>query len=167
MKLMTVMFSLLLLPIILSGCVTTNQPTTPPSVTISSTTTKEVMDALARRAVMKGATVISTNDYSMTVAKDGGSSLYASMFASRYSSNTEARLQYTVAQSGADVLLGGRAFMVTNPNSPFEKLTDVTRGQYSAVLSVLTEVKNEIMYSYLSKDPTIQSLGHPAVRPSH
>lgn len=141
----------LLMVLVLSGCVSPNTPNEPPQVTISNTTSKVVMDALARRAVMKGATIINSNDYSMTVAKDGGDSLAARMFASRYDSSTEARLQYSVAQSGKDVLLAGRVMMITNPNSSYEKSTDITRGQYSNVLSVLTEVRNEIMYSSAGK----------------
>lgn len=140
-----------LLMLALAGCVSPNTPTEPPQVTVSNTTSKVVMDALARRAVMKGSAIVNSNDYSMTVARDGGNSLAASLFASRYSSRTEARIQYMVAQSGHDVLLSGRAMMVTNPNSAFEKSTDVTRSQYNTVLSVITEVRNEIMYSSAGK----------------
>lgn len=139
------LFPCVLLLLALSGCATTNVPNTPPQVTITNTTTKTVMDALARRSIMKGAHIIDTNDYSLTVAKSNEGNFAASMlYGSRYDSVPESRVQYTAVQNGNDVLLAARAMMVTNPNSRFEKITDMTRAAHDHMQGILNEVQEDV-----------------------
>ncbi len=111
----------------------------------------EIIDALVNRSMSTGLSVIETNDH-LVVAEGLDKSFGARfLYGSKYDRVPALRVRYNVANVGAgNVRVQGRAEMITNPGSAFERADDVT-GEMANYISTQ-------LYA-IQKTQTVSSLG--------
>jgi hypothetical protein len=119
-----------LLSFVLAACAAPAPLATPtgrPEVTIAGVSKKQVADAIVAGALEKGSTVKAVTDYEVTLAKRDENAVGTNLlFGSRYDAVPETRLHLGMVEVAGGVRVFGRAEVVTNPGSAFERVLDVT-----------------------------------------
>jgi hypothetical protein len=119
-----------LLSIALAACAAPQPLQTPtgrPEVTISGVTKHQVSDAIVAGALEKGSAVKSVTDYEVVIARRDDNAIGTNLlFGSRYDGVPEVRMHLGMVDVTGGVRVFGRAEVVTNPGSAFERVLDVT-----------------------------------------
>lgn len=117
-----------------------------PEVLLRGVDRQVVMDALVAELAASGATIRSNTTNQLVVGKRLENNFAAQFFfGSRYDSVPEARITYTVAPlPTGHVRVFGRAAVVTNPGSGFERVNDVTAGEGKQIQAMLERMKASI-----------------------
>jgi hypothetical protein len=127
-----------------------------PEVIIEGVNRKQVADRIVDRLTGKGLTIHQVTEYKIVAgqkAEDFGAKFF---FGSRYDGIPEYRITYTlVDQPPAAVKVYGRAGIVTNPGSAFERVRDMTDGQKQNLQDMLGKLRSEF-------EPTKPSIGSAA-----
>jgi hypothetical protein len=119
-----------------------------PEVTIAGASKKQVIDAIVAGALEKGSQVRSVNDYGVVLARRDDSNLGAAiLFGSRYDAVPESRMHLNVVEVPGGIRVFGRAEMVTNPGSAFERVTDITRGAGQQIQDALVRLQGRFKVS--------------------
>lgn len=119
-----------------------NTPSGNPEVFIPNTESKAVLDYITNAKLGLGLSLKRRNEYELVVGKLTNDTMSSLAFGSPYDGTPEGRLKYTAVSVDGGVKLFGRAEMVTNPDSRFEKITDVTRGQGARLQKELETIKS-------------------------
>lgn len=114
-----------------SGCVGFQRLDTPsgkPEILIAGKTRKQVADAIVNRALTKGWTIKSTDQYNIVVRKqlDGFGALF---FGSGWNPYPDGRITYTLIESEPGIRVVAHPEVVTNPGSAYEQTTDASQGR--------------------------------------
>lgn len=137
-------FAMATAALVLWGCATPMPPLTTPSggpeVRIQGATKKQVLDKIVTATTSKGMQVKALNDYGITVAKRMNDFRSTLIYGSRYDSNPEGRITFTLIEGPNGVHVMARAEMVTNPGSGFERVSDITSGESHDLQGVLEEL---------------------------
>lgn len=104
-----------------------------PEITISGVTKKQVIDLIVEGKLSDGFELKSVNDYSVVVGRDVDDFAAKVAYGSDYDRTPEARSTYNLVKTATGVKVFVRSEMITNPDSQYEKRTDVTRawGEYA------------------------------------
>ncbi|WP_295407120.1 hypothetical protein [uncultured Thiocystis sp.] len=111
-----------------AGAPTNSAPTIATTdFTFNNANQKSVVDQLVSRSMSSGMSVISATEY-LVVAETRDASFGAMfIYGSKYDRTPAFRIKYNIASIGNNqVRVNGRAEMITNPGSAFERSTDVT-----------------------------------------
>lgn len=92
---------------------------------------------------------IKATEYEIIISKHLEGYRNSYMYGSRYNTTPDQRIIMTVANKGDGcIYVGGRSQIVTNPNSPHERITDTTKGQDGKELQAVLE-KIKAKYEYV------------------
>ena len=139
------LFLLLVCTFVLSGCATSNNRLTTPSglpdVTILGATKKQVADKIVEGALTSGSQVKSVNEYAVVIGKRATNDLGAQIFfGSRYDGVPEYRMHFGLLDVAGGVRVIGRAEIITNPGSAFERVSDVTATNATEIQKLLEKL---------------------------
>jgi len=98
-----------------------------PEISIPDVTKKQVLDLIIAVKLQKGMQIKNVNDYGVVFTKKVDQSFLASfLYGSHYDSTPEGRLHYNVVEQNGYVKVYSRIEIVTNPDSAFESVSDIT-----------------------------------------
>lgn len=101
-----------------------------PEITLCGVSKNEMMEKVVAGASMDGFNIRSTSNFQIVMGKPLTNPLAAGLYGSRYDSTPEFRLVWTFADIGNSCThIGVALFMVTNPGSAFEKMSDFSTGK--------------------------------------
>jgi hypothetical protein len=130
MKTLRILAVAAMLLALLMGCAAPRQPLNTasghPEILIANVSKKQVIDRIVASKLEKGVKIKSITDYAVIVAGKVDSFWARFAYGSRYDPTPEARITYTVVETGTGVKVFSRAEMVTNPGSGFERVSDAT-----------------------------------------
>ena len=130
-------------------------PSGRPEVTIQGASKKQVADAIVAGALEHGTQVKSVSDYGVVLARRADGNLAAALlYGSRYDSTPELRLHLNMVDVTSGVRVFGRAEMVTNPGSAFERINDVTAGSMHDVQALLGRLESKFKGSAIAPPTT-------------
>lgn len=114
----------------LTGCVPPTPIDTPsgfPSVQIAGTT-KQIKDFILSEFAPGGWHVLKSDEYTLIIATSDDSTSAMILAGTRMSPTPEARKVFTFSPVGSETLVNGRASLVSNPGTAFERPTEYGRG---------------------------------------
>jgi C-terminal processing protease CtpA/Prc len=100
-----------------------------PEITIPNVSTDRVKSELVNRMVNGGFRIHRDTPYEISFEKPSDNFAVNVLMGSKYDSQPNVRASYTLAQIGSGVRVVGDLAIVTNPNSAFEKRTDMNNSQ--------------------------------------
>jgi hypothetical protein len=111
---------------------------------IPNATKKQVADAIVASALRKGSQIRNVSDYGVTLAKRAEGNIgMAILYGSRYDSVPEGRIHLNMVDVPGGVLVYGRAEIVTNPGSGFERINDVTSSAGQQIQTSLQDIRSQ------------------------
>ena len=145
---MTKLISTLLVTFAISistGCATSPEKLTTPSgkpeITISGTSKKSIIDTIINDKLTAGFKILSTNEYSVVIARDIDDFAAKAAYGSNFNRIPEARITYNLVDVPGSVKVFVRSEMVTNPRSPYENTADFTSTWGSHAQAELLRIK--------------------------
>jgi len=123
-----------------------------PEVTISQTTPDKVKSALVSKMIDKGYRITKDSPYELAFDHPMDNILATVLLGSKYDSEPNARVSYSIAQSGEDVRVVTDLAAITNPGSAFERRTDLNGSAEAAkVQAFLDGLRTELKSSQTPK----------------
>jgi C-terminal processing protease CtpA/Prc len=104
------------------------------SVEINDVDSKPVADLLLKDLVGRGYQILSTSEYQVAVRKDVDNFWQQVFFGSQFNTVPEMRAYFNLVPSGSKLLVTLEVKIVTNPNSGFEKYSNVTNKEWQEYL---------------------------------
>lgn len=112
------------------------------SIEIDNVETKPVAEYLLKDLVGKGFQILSTSDYQVAVRKDVDNFWEQVFLGSRFNTVPELRAYFNLIQSGNKTCITSEVKIVTNPNSGFERYTNVTNNSWQVYLNNVKQYFN-------------------------
>ena len=106
-----------------------NTPSGRPEVIIENVSRKYIIDVLTNWMVNNGYEVKSINDYNAVYGKRSEDLTSSILLGSRYDSIPEYRISFAVMEYGNGVRIVQTLQAVTNPGSPYERITDFSHSE--------------------------------------
>lgn len=107
------------------------------SVDINNVDKKQAIDYISNQFVVNGYSIITSNDFSVVVQKEINDIMYQVFYGSRFNTTPVIRISLNFAQVGNNVRLNSDAYIITNPNSAFEKSSPYTKKDFPQMIDRL------------------------------
>lgn len=115
-----------------------------PEIFIEGVTRQQVADELVDSLSGQGLTMRTVSDYQIVAGQLAGDLGARVLHGSRYDSVPEYRLSYTMVELPGGVRVYGRAAIVTNPGSGFERVNDMTERVKHDVQDMLNRLRSQL-----------------------
>ena len=142
---------LILLAVSLYGCVQPQQalhntPSRKVEVTINNATNAQVAPLIINNMINFGYNISRSNDYMIVFEKSTDNVMASLFYGSRYDSQPNARITYSLAQLNNNVRVVADFKLVTNPGSAYERVTDFNESKETINYQrMLNDIKTQFM----------------------
>jgi hypothetical protein len=142
-----------------------------PEVFIEGVTKKEVLNPIVTAMMKVGASIVRQSDYEMVFGKPYKGMVAMILAGSTYNPTPEDRAVFSIVEETNGVRLFLTEQIVTNPNSPFERVTTLdSKKNYANLQRLLDRIRASILESKGPDQPAPASApaaraGEPAPRP--
>jgi hypothetical protein len=126
-----------------------------PEVTVQNVAADKVKAALVNKMLNKGYRITRDTQFELAYDKPVENVMASVLLGSKYDSQPNARVAYSIAQVGKDVRVVADLAVITNPGSAFERRTDLNRGVESPkVQTFLDDMASEVRPTVGNTRPT-------------